>query len=232
LLIAPTRTEVIRGKRAILTLFDDGQVHYDTTLLDAASDALGEPRGMQRIEIRFAEPPDPATIEETTPAVGYLRTRVAGMFAVAELAAESIIMPALQPSTARDGSYTEWAGQHDLSVGIEHPGGAFGVKVSIPRPVLATAYLRPSGGESWYRDPDLFLSDLSSLGLDERAVRALGESLRAYGRGLYLAAASLLGVVSEAAWFAAAERLGKPGGLEEAVRTEREGPVPCSRHPA
>lgn len=47
------------------------------------------------------------------------------------------------------------------------------------------------------------------------------ESLSAFERGLYLSSAALLGVVSEASWYQAAERLGKPGKLDEAVRGER-----------
>lgn len=100
------------------------------------------------------------------------------------------------------------------------------VDVVLPRPALEQAYHRPSKGSAWYRDPDLFLEELSDLGLDERAERALRESIRAFNRGLYLAAASLLGVVSEAAWYAAASRLAKPGSrLEVEMRNERTAKV-------
>ncbi len=96
--------------------------------------------------------------------------------------------------------------------------------VDLPRPALAAAYiLSPlaDGQPMWYFDPDIFSEEITDLELDDRARRALRESLAAFRRGLYVASAALLGVVSEAAWYAAAERLGKPGRLEEEVRAER-----------
>jgi hypothetical protein len=224
-LIAPRRTDVLRGKRAVLAKFDDGNVHTDAALVDAVSDALEAPRELGSTEIQFQEPAAPELIEESTPAVQFLRARVAGMFAVAELANASIIMPAIPPPSTLERVGIRWLTEETVTVGINEPGRNGSVGVPIPRPALEQAYLRPGEGESWYRDPDLFLEDLSSLDLDERADRALRESLRAFNRGLYLAAASLLGVVSEAAWYAATAKLGPVGKLEEAVRQERTAQV-------
>ena len=224
-LITPPRTDVLRAKRAVLSKFDDARAHTAAALLDAVSDTFGAMRDMERVEVQFLESPAPDLIEESTPAVLFLRARVAGMFAIAELATASVLEPAVPPPNNEESAHIRWLTDDAVGVGIKHPGDGYGVKVVLPRPALEQAYLRPTEGEAWYRDPDLFLEELADLGLDDRAERALREALRAYSRGLYLAAASLLGVVSEAAWYAAAERLGKPGRLEEEVRSERTAKV-------
>jgi hypothetical protein len=83
--------------------------------------------------------------------------------------------------------------------------------------------LAQPGEAHWYVEPDLFAEDIGNLELTNRAHRALREALASYRRGLYLACASLLGVVSEAAWYAAAERTGTPaiGKLIEEEATAR-----------
>jgi hypothetical protein len=225
-LITPGRTDVLRAKRAVLAKFDDGGSHTSAALLDAVSDVFGTMRDMGRVEVQFLQDPDPDLVDGSTPAVHFLRARVAGMFAIGELATASIIEPALPPPSGEESTHIQWLTDDSIRVGIQHPGGGYSVSVVLPRPALEQAYLRPSNGDAWYRDPDLFLEDLSGLKLDERAERALRESIRAFNRELYLAAASLLGVVSEAAWYAAADRLAMPGGkLEEEVRNERTAKV-------
>jgi hypothetical protein len=77
--------------------------------------------------------------------------------------------------------------------------------------IVADSYMVAVPGEArWYLDPDLFAEEIAYLELTERAHRALREALSSFRRGLYLACASLLGVVSEAAWYAAGERIGTP----------------------
>lgn len=224
-LITPGRTDVRRAKRAVLSKFDDLKVHTSAVLLDVVSDVFEAPRDLGKVEIQFQERASPELIEESMPAVQFLRARIAGMFAIGDLATATIIVPAVPPPSHEESAGIRYVTEEAVSVGINEPSAGWGVKVPIPRPTLEAAYLRPSEGESWYRDPDLFLEDLAGLGLDERADRALRESIRAYNRGLYLAAASLLGVVSEAAWYVAAEKLGPSPKLDEAVRRERTADI-------
>lgn len=82
--------------------------------------------------------------------------------------------------------------------------------------------------EAWFLDADVFAADLSDLQLDPRTIRCLQECLVAYRRGLYLAAASLLGAAVEGAWYTVAEqlreqepRLVKPLNLNETTKVQR-----------
>lgn len=54
-------------------------------------------------------------------------------------------------------------------------------------------------------DADLFVADLSDLGLDATTLSVLRESIDCYRRRLFRASAVLLGVVIEGAWYTAAE---------------------------
>lgn len=218
-LIAPSATEVRRAKRAVMRVLDDGKAHRTAGLLYAVSAELGAQQEMDKLEIQFAERVDAAGISRHAPAVVFLRARLAGYRAIGELANQALIIPAVDPEN-EEPREERWTKEGRLRVGIRHPRGGFGVEVPADRPALAPSYLRSPVAEAepkWYLDPDVFLEDLTDLELGERAGRALREALAAFRRGLYLAAASLLGVVSEAAWYQAAERLGKPGGLEPAV---------------
>lgn len=225
-LIEPGRTDVLRAKRAVLAKFDDGGSHTAAALLDAVSDAFGTMRDMERVEVQFLKDPAPELVDSATPVVQFLRARIAGMFAIGELAAAVVIEPALPPPSGEESTHFRWLNEQTIRIGIKHPHGGYAVDVILTRPALEQAYHRPSEGGAWYRDPNLFLEDLSGLGLDERAERALRESIRAFNRGLYLAAISLLGVVSEAAWYAAAGQLATHGGrLEDEIRNERTAKV-------
>ena len=59
----------------------------------------------------------------------------------------------------------------------------------------------------WGIEADIFITDLAPLGLDPRTERSLREAIESYRRGVFLAAASLLGAAVEGAWYAAAQRL-------------------------
>jgi len=56
-------------------------------------------------------------------------------------------------------------------------------------------------------EADIFITDLAPLGLDPRTERSLREAIESYRRGVFLAAASLLGTAVEGAWHAAGQRL-------------------------
>jgi hypothetical protein len=59
----------------------------------------------------------------------------------------------------------------------------------------------------WGLEPDVFITDLASLGLDPRTERSLREAIESYRRGVFLAASSLLGAAVEGAWYATGQRL-------------------------
>ena len=59
----------------------------------------------------------------------------------------------------------------------------------------------------WGSEPDIFIADLASLGLDPRTERSLREAIESYRRGVFLGASSLLGAAVEGAWYAAGQRL-------------------------
>jgi hypothetical protein len=224
--IRPTPTEVRRAKRSVMRLLDDGRAHRTAFLVISAAEDLGAPRAVNPVEVLFLEAPDPSRIATDNTTVVFVRGRIAGRCGLAELAEVGLAMPAVDPGG--DEPHHDPFGEGDLRIGIGHPGGRFSVLIDAPRPALAQAYIRSPLTEKepkWYLDPDVFSEELAPLSLDERARRALRESLSAFRRGLYLASAALLGVVSEAAWYAAAEGLGKPGRLEEEVRAERTAKV-------
>lgn len=225
-LMKPSATDIRRAKRAIMRFLDDGIAHRSPALLVAGADELGSPRDPSQLEVRFPIQPDPAQIREDDPAVAYVRARLAARWAIAELAATQLAIPVLDPGGSEP---TDDLFSRDvISITIRYSGGAFGVHINLPRPAIEGAYIQSPLAASepkWYLDPDVFSEDLADLELDDRAKRTLQESLEAFRRRLYLASAALLGVVSEAAWYQAAERLGKPGRLEAAFGEERTATI-------
>jgi hypothetical protein len=55
-LVTPSRTDVLRAKRAVLSKFDDGRGHTAATLLDAASDAFEAMRDMNGVKSTSSSP--------------------------------------------------------------------------------------------------------------------------------------------------------------------------------
>lgn len=73
-------------------------------------------------------------------------------------------------------------------------------------------------------EPNLFTEEIGNLQLIGQAHRVLRVALALFCRGLYLACASLLGVVSEGAWYVDGERLGTPAirrAIEQDTRAAR-----------
>jgi hypothetical protein len=202
---------------------DDDRAHRTPALLEAASNELGVRPVSGWPTIEFHTEPDPAQVRGDERALVSIRASLAARWAVAELAATQLVIPVMDPGGAEPTD--DLLGRADApGVTIRAPHGSFGVPVNLPRPMLASAYVRSAHARlahRWYLDPDIFYEDLADLELDVRARHALREALEAYRRGLYVASTALLGVVSEAAWYRAAELLGKPGRLAPAVREER-----------
>lgn len=223
----PSATDVRRAKRAVMRLLDDGRVHRTPALAMAAAEELGSPRDLAQLKVEFLGQPDPDRIGRDGEVVAFVRARYAGRWAVAELAAIALVIPVLDPGGGDEPSHDRFA-EGPVIVDVQHPHGGDGARVDLPGPALAPAYIRSPITDSeprWYLDPDVFSEELDDLELDDRARRALREALSAFRRGLYLASSALLGVVSEAAWYQAAELLGKPGPLEKAIHDERTAKV-------
>jgi hypothetical protein len=218
-IVSPTRTDIVRAKRAILRALDDGLSHRTGHLFAAVLQAAGSPTDVKVPGLTFSEQPSAEKITGDERSLGQLRARIAAQQGIAELTADGLLVPALDRNVdePRPGALVE----SKLQIGLNYPGMQTSFPVLLSVPTVADAYriLNPSkSGHRWYLDPDIFLEDLKGLNLEERARRTLQEALSSFRRGLYLASVSLLGVVSEAAWWAAARRL-SPGDqrLEKAI---------------
>jgi hypothetical protein len=219
-LTQPAAAEVRLAKRAVMRRFGDGAAHATAALAMAVAEDLGAPREMV-LELRFSGQIDATAIQAIQAedaVVSFIRKRLAARRAVADLAAYQLLMPAMN---AEGESTHDPLAKSPLTITIHHPHGSFGASIRTTHPGLAAAYMLSPLAEAepkWFLDPDLFLEGLAALPLDARAQRTLREALTAFRRGLYLASLALLGVVSEATWYAAARKLGNPGSaLERAV---------------
>jgi hypothetical protein len=219
--IQPSRNDVRRAKTAILAALDDETIRGTGHLIAAARKALGLP-SLEPLPMKIdctREPPNP----DSTPVAAF-RGSLAGQHALAELAARGVIIP---------GKVDDALNREDEVPAVTyfklvHIGGTTNTdRLSTGAPETAFAYRMgswPNLEDPWYLDPDLLSSDeLAGVQLNERASRSLGEALDAYRQGLYLACASLLGVVSEAVWYEGAARViesrGGWGALDKAVRS-------------
>jgi hypothetical protein len=225
-LVTPTRTLVLRAKRATLRLLADGLSHRTTGIVHAVLEAEGASRDFSGGRIITFPDPGPQTLTRDTPAIAQARGQLAAYQALAELAAESLVVPSLE----RDEQDEPRVGQIEsprLTFSVRTSGGSTNLFVYASVPAVASAYrlLDPDAADRWYLEPDLFLDELKNLGLDKRVARTLREALAAYRRGLYLASASLLGVVFEAAWYAGAVRVGPTGQLTDAISGGRTAKV-------
>jgi hypothetical protein len=208
----------------MLKALEDGRSHRSAWLIAAAAEELGALPNVQPLALTFHEYPSPEAIDADAPALTYVRGRIAAMRGLGELAVVGVVIPASDPGGDELRHEPMLRADDTISIGIHHPGGRSGVRSRADRPVLAESYMLAQPGEArWYLEPDLFAEEIGNLKLTNRAHRALREALASYRRGLYLACASLLGVVSEAAWYAAAERTGTPaiGKLIEEEATAR-----------
>ena len=201
-LVQPSRIDIVRAKRLVLQELADGLTHSAGELLETVATMLQtEPFTRAQVDL-----PDRESIREVVtadhPAVKSLRADCVAREALAELNAAGMLIPAGAPEHAPD---------PNVSVGYSVPGYGASVNASVPRPaILSSAVWLPHRLRQpgvWRIEADVFVSDLDSLELDPRTGRSLREAMEAYRRGLFLAAASLLGATVEGAWFAAGQRL-------------------------
>lgn len=207
--LEPTSSDVRRAKRAMLAVLEDGRSHRTPALLEAAAAVLGAEPWIEKLELTIQAAPSTDAISVDDPVLMYIRSRLAGNRAIADLAVAGVIAPATDPENDEQRHDRIVTREEPITIGISHPSSSSGIRVPIDRASIAQAYMLAEPAEvPWWMDPDLFVEELAGLDLTERAERALREALRAYRRRLYMACTALLGVVNEAAWYKAAERIG------------------------
>jgi hypothetical protein len=211
--LQPHRSDVVRAKTVALEILMDRKEATARTLIFQLSNSEGlvDSRtgglidGLVELESRDTDGIRKAV--EASQAIRQRRLVLSSMHAVAEMAAAGLILPAVGSSSDLSQNFV----QEMRQISPQHRGGTDApilAVVSIPK--LDDTYTLPDrfrDAPPWYLDHDLFLGELSDLNLNSRTQRTLEEALEAFRRGLYLAALSLLGAVTEGAWFAAGEAL-------------------------
>lgn len=221
--LIPSRVDVVRAKRLVLEAVATGAVVSRGALQDALAAAEGATSHSEEpIEIIDAQSPETSATDDH-PHVSYLRFRIAGVEAVAELAAGGLIVP-------MDGDFRqsgEFRFRYRCQQGSQTSTGTAQTDARVP--ALAGSYRLPHNllaSPPWFLDVDLFLDGVADLELSDQLVQILRESFQAFRHGLFLACASLLGAVSEGAWYAVAERVaGEKGALRKALDGDRTAHV-------
>lgn len=195
--VIPSQADIMRAKVLVMARLDGGRSVTTSELTDVLNDDAGIPNTQgQDEEIHLpvsgeAWQPDPDAYP-----IARQRNQMAARVAIDELRrrgvlterkADVVVLPIRQGNAW---SSTSW----DERIDIEVP--------AVPEERIALHEQMHGVG-----DVDLFTMDLGVLRLDPRTRRCLEEALTAHRHGLYLSAASLLGAVSEGAWYAAGEQL-------------------------
>lgn len=194
--IGPSRNEVIAAKRRVLEVLSDRQPHHVGNLLNLLVDDEGVPTPQHGDRI------DLDAFDEDHPILKFVRLQTAVVEAIGELDALGCLVPVHSEEHANIG--------HLLNIGWHRQGTSSGIDVSEGVPVLRHQHVRLVHGlnptyASRIYDHDLYLQALTDLDFDDRPRRCVYEALRAYRQGLYISCGSLLGAVSEAAWFSVGE---------------------------
>ncbi len=201
--IQPSRNDVRRSKRVVLQAFESDAQWPTGKLVSHVRHKLGFPDlepspSSPKINLKSE------TFDANHSAVLAVRGTLATQLALAELGTRSVILPAaMDGDTGTIPAYIRFR--------LEDNHGAYMTEnIQTRAAKVASGYVMASLeaiDQPWYLDADLLAEETGGLELNERARRALSEALDAYRRGLYLACASLLGVVSEAMWYEAAKRI-------------------------
>jgi hypothetical protein len=223
-LITPTDVDVRQATRVVLSVLDDSRSHFTGELVRAMGAQIGTPLSESRMVVEFVGQPSAAALKSDDQVLTSRRATWAVLEAIAELSAQGLIGPGHGPTTQQDLRHYEPVPDR---IGIRHPGGGEGVPVETSAPAVGEAYRLALGARRgrWYLEPSLFMENLESIGIDARAQRALREALLSYRRGLYLAAASMLGVVFESAWYQVAGASNPTGKLADALANDRTARV-------
>jgi hypothetical protein len=198
----PGRIDIVRAKRHLLGQLSDGLPHPAGTLIVSVATLLGaDPLGHLQIDLPSRDSVK-ALVTADHPVPAAIRADLTAREALAELAADGMLIAA--GSGALRGS-------DEIMLSYRLPGNAAGQRLRVHRPAMLSDIvqlphrLRQQG--LWRMEPDIFIADLASLGLDPRTERSLREAIESYRRGVFLAASSLLGAAVQGAWYAAGQRL-------------------------
>lgn len=215
--LRPTTVEIARAKGLILDRLWRGGAE----LIDLEQ-VLHTADGLPTEQPRHApmELTGVAAIDPNDEHIRIERNRLAAKTALAELVSEGLV------NTQED-----TVGNSQVSVPVHRAGTSWGQQSRQAAPkvfgrsaVLARRLV--DNPDLVVLDPDVFSSGIDGIGLDPRTRRCLEEALAAYRRGLYLASVSLLGAVSEGAWYAASERL---RGLNDQLDRALDGDATAAR---
>ncbi len=227
--VTPSRTDVIAMKAEVLRRLTDGEpVHAEEVLVDPAAPPHERPDSNRHVVLGVSGDDDRERMEADR-VVLYWRRLAACTEAVAELLAQGLIVPC-QPLEQR--SFRAPFSEQTATIPVERPGTRGGVSFPHGLPQIPAEHrgyrlvhgLR--GRPPHLFDADLFTAGLMALELDDRVRRTIEESLNAFRRGLYLAAASLLAAATEGAWYAAAVPfVDKDRKLGEAMERDRTADV-------
>lgn len=203
--VRPTWPEIVRSKRAVLAMLADREPRGIRDLQSCLLAAEGAPPHVDRKARVVLSGRD--HVSDTEPILHHYRLVYAATEAIVDLVAQGLVVPVAEAPTHE----TSDSIVRDLAIGYEHSGGRSAVRPDAPLPTMAAAYrVAPHlawDDVRWFADPDVFVSDLEGLGLDQRTRRCIREALAAYRAGLHMSAANMLGAASEGAWYAAGERL-------------------------
>lgn len=198
--------ELIRTRELALSRLAAGDSVATTEIWAAvAADMDINPNAHVEIDVFDALRDDAVAIDPDTPGLRKPRLHRTVKEVLAELDADGHIVPMDVP----DGGLSDI----NLSVSNIAPGGGGsrgGVSVPMPAPAVARSYRlsRRLIDDAQWRDvaTSVGSTELVTL-LGQRGSRCWEEALAAHRRGLYLAAANMVGAASEAAWYTLGELL-------------------------
>lgn len=228
----PTDIEVLQARRAILDRLSNGEVTATRTLVSSLAHQQGVRSPAQREKLQLPNRTPTSDDVRDEPLVIRVRLQIAGMWALAELAARGNVIACETPTGASVSNLTS-----PLSLAWTTGSTSAGTHITLPLPKLAASHYQIAhhlrSGEPWYTDPDLFTADLKDLHLDPRTHRCIVEALDCWRRGLFLATANMLAAAFEGAWMSAAVRLRDVSpSVAKAIQTDQPRVANVQKHVA
>ena len=196
--VTPSRAEIVRAKVLIMARLVGGQ----SSTTGELSDVLNIEAGIVNTQdsgTRIHLPPSGEAWEPDPDAepIARQRNHWAARVAIDELTRRGVI------AERKKGAVV-----FPISQGSEWNSTGWNERIEVDKPAIVEACVALDNEQVLgVDDVDLFTADLGLLRLDPRTLRCLEEALTAHRHGLYLGAVSLLGAVSEGAWYAAGEQL-------------------------
>jgi hypothetical protein len=210
-LVAPSTTEIVRIKRYVSELLSDGRAHRTGWLQRMILEREGVTPEPSRENVTVGTEAEIPTVAADHPVIARRRLLLGSFEAFADLQAQGIIVPVDGGPLGDEEDRSPPVLGGVQAVPYKYGSTGSGVRgIDHGRPAPADAYVLVQSyrnRDAWFLDVDVFAGDLSELRLDPRTIRCLRECLVAYRRGLYLAAANLLGAAVEGAWYTLAEQL-------------------------